>query len=139
MGESHAVEKVVLSTLNLNWLLSLPLYLTGYTKQGMTPGPGISTGHLQMSSTLLRQIKRCHRQTELFNQLALEIVPLKPRTQLNYLDCNEKIRWEAPDRRSHQGPVNLFCLTTVHLINSSSPRIPRTTSRITFFCVSALF
>lgn len=35
-------------------------------------------------------------------------------------------------RRSHQGPVNLFCLTTVHLINSSSPRIPHATSRITF-------
>lgn len=96
IGESYAVEKVVLSTLYSNWLLSLPLYTTGYTKQGVTPGPGISTEHPQMSSTLLRQLKRCHRQTELFNQLASEIVPLKPRTQLNYLDHNEKIRWEAP-------------------------------------------
>lgn len=34
IGESHAVEKVVLSTLHSNWLLSLPLYTTGYAKQG---------------------------------------------------------------------------------------------------------
>lgn len=130
----HVVLKPVVSTLNSHWLLGLPPHLTDDRKQRVAPAPALCTEHLQMSSTLLRQIKRCHRQAKPFNWLHLGS-PSETKDSTNLF----QLHWEQRER-GHTGALLTYSALLLYILTRAILTIINFVSRDTTYvlweCIS---